>query len=102
MIFSKDSEFLEALESAEAVDRRLVQLQKLRRLHLALHIFGLLVFFFCTFVGLQGYMKVKQTGPMPFTAMLMLLMALHQLAALVAAQNEIRTLLAFKRLRQSS
>jgi hypothetical protein len=45
MIFSKDSEFIEALESTEAVDRRLTQLQKMRRLHLALHILGLVVFF---------------------------------------------------------
>ena len=102
MIFSKDSEFIEALESTEAVDRRLTQLQKMRRLHLALHILGLVVFFFCIFVGLIGYMKMKQTGPMPFTAMLMAMMALHQLAALGAAQNEIRTLLAYKRSRELS
>ena len=98
MIFSKDSEFLEALESPEAFDLRLAQLQKQRKVYLALHIFGFLAFILSCFVGLY----VKQTGPALFGAMLMLLMALHQLAAVVAAQNEIRMLLAFKKLREFS
>ncbi|MCW1921725.1 hypothetical protein OKA05_04120 [Luteolibacter arcticus] len=99
MFLSKDEGFVAALENPELLESRLASLTKDRRRALVLHWFATAVFFFTFFVGIGVYMKSREVGPMAFVVPLMVSMSVQQLATVVSAQNELRTLLMFKKLR---
>jgi hypothetical protein len=102
MFLSKDSVFVAALDNPEQLESRLVSLAKDRRMALILHWVATTVFFFSFFVGLAVYMKSQKIGPMAFVVPMMVAMSVQQLATVISSQNEIRTLLMFKKLRDQS
>lgn len=100
MIYPKDDKFAEALESAEALEKHLETLRKTRKWSFMLLTFTTCVFFVVVFSSLQGSTKVQQLGVMPVMASVMLFGCVQQLITILSCQNDIRTLLAFKKLRE--
>jgi len=99
-MFSQDRDFEEALEDPDVLEKRLEALRKDRKRASWVGAFSSAVFFFSVFVSLLGYHKSQQLGMPAIIAPLMLFGSLQQLSALVLSQNDIRILLAFKRLRE--
>ena len=102
MIFTFDKEFDEALASSEALEKHLAKLTKQRRLNLIVHWFLNAVFFLGFFCVVWASYKNHSNG---FgvnlgVSMLMLFCSITQLASALSAQADIRTLLAFKKLRE--
>jgi uncharacterized membrane protein YidH (DUF202 family) len=101
MIYSKDSQFTEALENEEAFEKRLSDLRKARKVSFVSWIVTSLAFF----VGCFSVLKVvssgiQSIGPMAVVVPLMLFGSVSQLVSIVAVQSEIRALLAFKKLKE--
>lgn len=100
MIYTKDDKFAEALESEGALERNLETLRKTRKWSFMLLIFVACVFFFSVFCSLLSWMKVQQLGVMPGVASVMLFGCMQQLATILSCQNDIRTLMAFRKLKE--
>ncbi len=102
MIFTFDKEFSEALASPEALEKHLAKLTKERRLSLIVHWFSGLVFLFLFFVVVWASYKNPSNGfgMILGGAMLMLFVSIYQLGSVLSAQADIRSLLAFKKLRE--
>ena len=100
MIYSKDSQFIEALENEEAFEKRLSDLRKVRKISFFSWIATTLSFFVvCISVLTVVSRGIQSIGPMAVVIPLLLFASLGQLVSIVAAQGEIRTLLAFKNLK---
>ena len=99
MLLSKDQDFTDALESSEALGKRLVVLEKRRRhARSGLKLFGA-AFLITLIASVVAYFsKDHQTSFPWFTAPVMGLAFLQQQLAAVTAQSEIRTLLGMKKL----
>ena len=95
MIYPKDDKFAEALESGKALEKHLETLRKTRKWSFMLVIFTTCVFFFIVFSS----MKVHQSGAMPALAAVILFGCVQQLITILSCQNDIRTLMAFKKLK---
>jgi hypothetical protein len=100
MIYSKDSQFAEALENEEAFEKRLSDLLKARKISFFSWIATTLSFFVvCISVLTVVSRGIQSIGPMAVVIPLLLFASLGQLVSIVAGQGEIRTLLAFKKLK---
>ena len=102
MIHTKDDKFAEALESDEALEKHLESLRKARKWSFILLIFTTCVFFFSIFSSLLSLMKVQHPGVTTGVACVMLLGCIQQSTTVLSCQSDIRTLLAFKKLKQIS
>ena len=98
MLLSKDQDFTDALESSDALEKRLVVLEKHRRqARSGLKLSG--TAFLITLIASVVVCFSKDQTSFPWIAApIMGLVFLQQQLAVVAAQNEIRTLLAMKKL----
>ena len=101
MIYSKDSQFAEALENEEAFEKRLSDLRKFRKVSFFSWIVTALSFFVvCISVLTVVSRGVQLIGPMAVTIPTLLFASLVQLVSIIAVQGEIRTLLTFKKLKE--
>lgn len=96
MIYPKDDKFAEALESEGGLEKHLETLQKTRKWSFGVLIFAACVFFFVVFSSFQ----IKQAGSMTVLSSVMLFGCMQQLATILSCQNDIRTLMAFKKLKE--
>jgi hypothetical protein len=102
MIFSRDRDFEEALADPVALEQRLALLQKDRKRALIMSVVLISVFCLSAFLALAVHYKTKTIGQHVIIAPMMAFLALQQFVAVISYQNDIRTLLVFKKLRQLS
>ena len=102
MIFSRDRDFEEALADPVALEQRLALLQKDRKRALIMSVVLISVFCLMVFLALAVHYKTKTIGQHVIIAPMMAFLALQQFVAVISYQNDIRTLLVFKKLRQLS
>ena len=100
MIFSRDRDFEEALADPDALDNRLEQLRKERKLAHRMSVVSMSVFFLSVFAELFGYYKTKQIGTSAVLGPMMLFLSLQQLNAATSSQSDIRTLIAVRLLKK--
>lgn len=101
MISSRDKDFEEALASPDALEKRLAELGKQRKLAYGTCIVLMVSLFIMAFAWLAITARTGGKQP-PFSPVLpiLLVVMIQQMASALSAQSDIRALIAFRKLRE--
>ena len=101
MIGSRDKDFEAALESPDTLEKRLLELEKQRKLAYGTCIVVMVSLFIMAFLWLVIVARTDGKQP-PFAPVLpiLLVVMIQQMASALSAQSDIRALMTFRKLRE--